>query len=358
MKILLLNLVNNITGFKTGVQGETIYTKLMLEKSGCETVLVSNKDTEHTISFETFNEKYPDPNYFDKIVFHPGSYNFFGGVENQTLTSNFKILAKYSKPLYVLQADAKLVFSQLWNSIKNRGWGYKEEDVWLNNPIRIISQSRKIDEVKEIYRKQTDLNIEWIKHYPIDQYMAIALKEKDFTTNIEDKEFDLVYGGSFRGGSRKEKMVKYFTGDINENYKVELFGTIKEKQLEKFTENKLPSIGKKITVGEVPIKQSKSFSTIILGEKYYSDAMFTPRVWESMLSDAVVLIDEEFDPKHILMPNIQEVYVNSQEEVKQLLNKIKTDEEYRLNILKEQKQSVNSLVNTNEYLEGFKKIIL
>lgn len=357
MKILLLNIANNVTDFKTVASGETIYIKKILEQAENEVTIVSNKNGEHTISFEDLE---PIAN-FDRVIIIPGALNFFGGVESPTIINNYKLLAKWEKEIFVLQTDARLPFKQLWPSIEKRDWGYKEEDVWINSPIKVICQSRNIKEVESQYNKNknyVDFNNISFKHFPIDRYAALnaydfLIKNKYEETTYEN---DFAYYGSFRGGNRAEKMVKYLTGRVVERFKVHVFGTLKEKQLAKLTDRKLPTFGKKVPMNKTIEEISKSKATIILGEKFYNDAMFTVRVWETMASNSCVLIDEEFDPKHLLFPNDNRRYISQTNDLIVALDNLTKDEEILKEMLDEQHERFLDLIDFNQYTSDFNKL--
>lgn len=355
MKILLLNISNNVVAFNTVASGETVYLKKMLEKNdGVEVVIASNKGGEYTVPFEEIG----DVNNFDKVVILPGSLNFFGGVESPTIMNNYKLLAKWKgEAITVLQTDARLPFRQLWPAIEKRDWGYSKEDVWVSSKIHVVCQSKKVDEVKSQYNKK-DVEFKNIDftHFPIEQYAAIvaAEEQENLKDNIE-KEHDLVYYGSFRGGNRAEKMVDFLTGEVAEELNVHVFGTLKEKQLAKVTENKLPTFGKKIKMNETIKEVSKSFSTIIIGEKFYNDAMLTVRVWETLSSQSVVFIDDDFDSEHEIFPDNDFRYVKSG---KELTEKIKMlNDELIEKLLIEQKDTLNKLINKEKYITGLKSVL-
>lgn len=353
MKILLMNIANNVTNFKTTPSGETIYLKKTLEMMGHDATIVSNKNGEFTTSFEDIEEI----NQFDRVLVIPAALNFFGGVESPTIINNYKMLAKWKgNPILVFQTDARLPFRQLWPAIQNRGWGYEKEDVWINSKIRIVAQSRNEDEVLDQYKSDEFSGI-YAGHFPIDQYIAIAEMKK--ATKKVAKECDLIYGGSFRAGNRKEKMIEYLCGDVAHFFETKTFGTIKQSQLAKFTDQKLPEQDKKIPMTEVIDKISTANATIIIGEKFYNDAMYTLRVWECLLSDAVVLIDEVFDPEHRLMPNYDFVYVNNREDVINALKIIQNpDKAQQINKLKSyQKDRVKFFVDEEKYKNDLQQIL-
>lgn len=359
MKILLLNIANNVTDFKTVASGETIYIKEVLKQAENEVIIASNKNGEHTTSFDDLEQI----TNFDKVIVIPGALNFFGGVESPTIINNYKLLAQWEKEIFVLQTDARLPFKQLWPSIEKRGWGYKEEDVWVNSPIKVICQSRNIEEVKSQYNKNKnyiDFNEIDFEHFPIERYAAMNaysfLINKELKNNVVPYENDFTYYGSFRGGNRAEKMVKYLTGYIAEKFKVHVFGTLKEKQLAKLTDGKLPTFGKKVPMNKTVEEISKSKATIILGEKFYNDAMFTVRVWETMASNSCVLIDEDFDPKHLLFPNESWRYIENDYYLVKVLTDLTKNDDLLNHAVKTQQKRFLELNDFGKYVSDFNQL--
>ena len=355
MKILLLNIANNITDFKTVASGETIYLKQMLEKSeGVVVTIASNKKGEYAVPFEEID----DINSFDKVVVLPGAINFFGGVESPTILKNYMLLAKYTGTINILQTDARLPFKQLWSSIEKRGWGYSKEDVWLNAPIKIIAQSRNLDEVKSQYNvKEIEFENITFEHFPIERYAGIIALQNPVEKVIE-KEHDLVYYGSFRAGNRAEKMDKYLCGNVVDNLDVHTFGTLKLKQLEKISEGPYPSIGKKIRMDMIREEVSKSTATLIIGEKFYNDAMNTVRVWETMGSDAVMFVDEDFDSQHLLFPNEEWRYVSEDIYLIEMIENFKNRDDLRRVAVINQNNRLRELIHPDVWLKQFKEILV
>lgn len=351
MEILLLNVANNITDFRTVSSGETVYLKQMLEQLGHGVTIASNKNGEYAVAFEEIE----DINNFDKVVVLPASLNFFGGVENPTIIKNYKLLAKYNGTINILQTDARLPFKQLWPAIEKRGWGYKKEEVWINAPIKVIAQSKNLNEVKTQYEKEIFNDIEFT-HFPIERYAGIVALMNPID-EVEEKEHDLVYYGSFRGGNRAAKMAEFLCGNIVEKLDVHVFGTIREKQLAKSSEGPFPSFGKKMKMNEIRQEVSKSFSTLIIGEKFYNNAMLTVRVWETLSSDAVVLIDNDFDSYHNLFPNSPWRYVEKEEDLIEVVKSLKDDENKRKLAIQEQKEVLEKMIDSSQWLRDFENIL-
>lgn len=325
MKIALLNLANNVSTFKTTPSGETIYLKKTLEEMGHEVDIISNKETEFAIPFEAVK----DINGYDRLLVQNGAINFFGGKESPTIMNNYRLMAQYKKTIYYLLTDLRLPFNQVWPAIEKRGWGYKKEDVWVTSKVKVISQGRNLDVAKAIHKKailDTDMEFDY---FPLDRY-KLYMSGAEFAEPTE-KECDLIYGGSFRGGSREGKMNEFL---FDTGLSVEFFGTAKETQFKskKYPWTQAPMFSGKIEMTEVSARNSTAYATIVMGDTSYNDNYMTLRVWETMASDAVMFIDHEFDTKHTIVPD-DRFYVRNKAELASMINQIKESPELRKELL-------------------------
>ncbi|MDP1183225.1 hypothetical protein, partial [Klebsiella pneumoniae] len=124
----------------------------------------------------------------------------------------------------------RLTFNQLWPAIEHRGWGYAKEDVWINSPVKIISQGYDLTTVEGVHKK-VDAELSF-KYFPLERYKIYGEGFK--ISEPAQKTSDLVYGGSFRGGAREEKMVKFL---FDQDFDVEFYGNAKAAQ---FKNKKFP----------------------------------------------------------------------------------------------------------------------
>lgn len=340
MKIALLNLSNNITNFKTVSSGETIYIKKMLEMIEHKVDIISKTSGDYTISFEEVE----NINWYDKIIVINGAINFFGGKENPVIINNYKLMAEFKKDIDYLLTDLRLPFKQLWNSIEKRDWGYTKEEVWVDSNIRIISQSHNVEMVKEMMPDYP------VVYFPLERY--ILLFPQEYIPPLI-KETDLIYGGSFRAGNRIKKMMRYF---FDTKYNVELFGNIKESQFNHMQYQNPPTFTGKVSMNEIIEKNSQAYATLIIGDNNYDGNMLTLRVWEALLSDAVILIDDDFDPEHKIMGE-DWFYVKNKVDVAIKIEYLKMRDKTRQNVISYQHNRIKDLFNENKYLERLDKII-
>lgn len=337
MKVAILNLANNVTDFKTTPSGETIYFKKTLEKLGWEVDIISKKFGEFTKSFQTVH----DPNIYDKLIVVNGAINFFGGTENEVIIKNYQIMAKYNKPIYYFLTDLRLPFKQLWPSIEKRDWGYKKEDVWVNAPIKVISQTFNLEVVKKLMPELEAV------YFPLERYKLLFPKP---IQSLNFKTVDLIYGGSFRAGNREQKMIDYL---FDTKYSVEFYGTAKADQF-KLPFRTAPLFSGKVNFEDVVEKNSSAYASIVIGDKLYNNNHITLRVWEIMMSDAVILIDNDFDPDRKIMGK-DWFYVNNKQEVFEKIEQIKQNQDY---IIKYQHERIKYLFDENQFLGNLKEVLI
>lgn len=343
MKLALLNLSNNITNYRTVSSGETISFGKVFEDMGYDVDIISKKAGEYTIAFEDVE----DINSYDKLVMVNGAINFFGGKENPIITKNYRLLAKWEKEIYYLFTDIRLPFKQLWPAIEKRGWGYKKDDVWVDNDIIIISQGSDLDKTKKAHK---DEDYEYV-YFPIEQYYLYLMGD-EYATPTE-KKHDLVYGGSYRSGAREDKMIEYLF-DITD-YDVNFFGNIREKQFKNATYFSAPTFDKKVKMDEVRDKISEGVATLIIGDKKYEDNFITLRVWETMTSDAIMLIDKDFDSEQKIMQDDFYYVENKQDIIDRL--KLLHDDEFRKKKLEQQHLRVDTHFDEETWLNKFKEVL-
>ena len=270
-------------------------------------------------------------NNYDKVLFYNTSINFYGNRKNPPLNKAYELMVSYERTIYYLLVDLEIPFKQFWTCVENRGWDIKKEDVFITSDIVIISQGSNLDRVKYVHRKVDEYITDYI-YFPLEQHI---LTNDPVILDINDNpEFDLIYGGSWRGGRRNKKMADYFG---QKNLKIKLFGNIPENKIE----NKDITFSKKVAPNKVLETNNDAMCTIVFGDKSYNDNMVTLRLWESLLSRTIVFIDNDFDrDKKLNFPEF--LYV---ENGKELADKIKILKENN-NIYKQIRESLDKYINS------------
>lgn len=345
MKIALLNLANNVTGYKTTPSGETLYMASALRDMGYEVDVISNKPSDDVVSFDQVT----DINSYNHLLVIGGAINFFGGKESPTIINNYKLMAQYKGTINYLLTDIRLTFNQLWPAISGRGWGYEKEEVWITSPVNIISQGYDLETIRKVHSKvEADLQY---RYFPLERYKIYS---KDFKiSEYTEKTSDLIYGGSFRGGAREEKMVNFLFDQFG--FDVEFYGNAKASQFKnkKFPWTEHPRFTGKIPMSDVQAKNDSGLTTLVIGDKLYNDNFITLRVWETMSSDAIMLIDEEFDSAHRIIGDSR-FYFRTKKELADKIQAIKDDPTLQFAMKKNQHARLAEVVaDKDEWQKAF-----
>lgn len=351
-KIGLINMTNSITGWTNAAGNEMMSLRRMMEAMGHEVEIISRKNIpeENIIEFAE-----ADINKYEKLMVVPGNINFFGGVPNDNILNAYELVAKFDGILNVILTDAKIGLQQLWPSIKNRfekeAWkdvDLTEEDVKLTQPVNVISLNSDFDWVRKKQISDT-LEIIDIHHHDFDKFALWLNMFKEFPK--VEKTCDLIYGGSFRSGMRLDKM-EDFLFNLGEDIKVETYGTLKEKQFKDEYEQK-PEFGKKVKGDQVINNNSRGLATVVLGEANVDNKMTTARVWESMLSQAVCFIDNDYDPDHKII-DTEFNYVYNKEDLIEKIKKLKEDPEFAEKVVRHQHEHMRKF-DYKSWLKEFDK---
>lgn len=353
MKIAILNLSNNIAKPSTVSSFETIAYAEMLRTLGSEVTIISRTVSDYTIAFNQVH----DINDYDRLIVVNGAINFFGGVENPVIIENYKLMAKYKSTIYYMFTDFRLAFKQLWPAIEKRGWGHTREDVWVDAPFVILSQGRDLAKTLDAHAK-SDMNIKTAVYAPLERYKLESPDVENMLVKMVDTpDSQLVYGGSFRSGKRVKDLIEYF---FNTSYDAELFGTIKFKQFKLDETGEEPTFTGKVKPQEMISKLSTGVCTLILGDAEYLDNFVTLRVWEAAMSGSIVLIDEKFDPQHLIFPDSidQFRYVNNSDDVAEVLEHIRVTAGLRQVLVDRQHVQIMDAHNAKHLHKSLDKIII
>ena len=288
----------------------------------------------------TLNE-ISDINDFDYVFLYNYNINFYGGIENSFIINCIHLLSKYKKDIYYLLVDMGIFFKQLGSAILNKPWdsvkNLEEKDITLNN-IVYISQGYDLDLINTLKQGKGVISNS-TKYYPL-QVMSLFNKDIKFDDYSFNRDYDLYYGGSFRSGRRESQFIDYF---FNKNINAALFGSISENDFKDYT-GKYPIFNGKVKQNLIIDENKKGLATIILSEKNYNNNMITLRLYESLLADMVVFIDNKFDSKHIIFkdPELKEFnYVKSGKELEEKILKLKNDRDFLYNIIMKQRKEFN-----------------
>lgn len=327
----------NLTGspIKAGINSnsnEIINICMQIDSvANCEIINTYDGDVE----FNSVYVENADPNKYDAMLVMNSHANFFGGVKNEGVLQLYQFLAKIKCPIFYLFNDTNLPFTQLWGQIKGRTWNtLTEDDVKIDVPFYVISQFNNLDKfIKDKTEKQ--IPIQDIRVIDFGVWLLQDYKTK-YVNNLG--EYDFIYGGSFRGGRREAKFKDFF---YNRAVNTAIYGSMKAKQFKTTTESDIePNWLGRVNSTEVINTNAKGFSTIIVGEKNYNNNIETIRLYEAMLANCIVFIDNDFDSEHKILNNDFQ-YIKSGDEIDSKIKYLKQHPEY-----------VRELIdNQNKYLE-------
>lgn len=243
----------------------------------------------------------------DKILVMNYFVNFYGGENRPELIENVKWLAKQQN-IYYIFLDYKIPLKQLFPIVSKKKFfedlNLKEEEVFYTP--KIISQFRDIEKVK------LKNKVEEVRYLPLANHNLV----KEEVENIG--EYDLVYLGSYRAGSRHKKMLDYF---FNRDLKI-----LTTLPLDKFEYEKAPEVTNKISPEKILETNAKGLCTIILPETHYNDNVITLRILEGLLSNQIIFIDEKFDSKKTIFDD-DFLYVKNGDELEERIKLLKEDKE-------------------------------
>lgn len=296
MKICVTVLHGNITNLnKKSIGNNEALNIAKLLRKYFEVDFLTCKECDNCIHVD---ENY-DINQYDAMLVVNGSVNMFGGLEIETATTIYKLMHKFDKQVYYLLTDLLMPFVDYYKHISGKEFNiYQPNDFSLKNDLIIISQFSNKEYVRKIHK---GVNIKEIYYVPLALWYLSQYEEyqSENINTFNNHTTDLIYGGSFRAGNRLNKMVDYF---FNRNIDVKLYGNIKLSQFKK-DYGKAPEFEKKVEPWNVMRKNGEGLATIIIGDKNYNNNTITLRVIESLLSDCICFIDEDFDTNRKILEN-------------------------------------------------------
>lgn len=287
---------------------------------------------------------------YDALLVFNGNVNFFGGAEAPDQIMNYYHINKFKGKVIYVQTDGQLQLKQIWPSIDAKPWGvkWKKEDIWVQrDDIIYLSQARRPERVFSLCRKNGSVPVqkELIFHFPIEQ--AIMCNEEKIIVKQLGKQYDLIYGGSMRGGQRKKLLEKYYFGHTA----IEscLFGAVQSKMFS--TRDIRPTFLSKVDHHRFMEAMTRGRATCIIGDEWYFDNMHTLRIYETILADVVCFVSNEFDPHRTIFtdPELNEfLYVSSRKELCEKVLKLREDK-FRHEITSKQRASIN--FNRDSYID-------
>lgn len=324
--------------------------------------LYSNKTLENDIN--SYN--------YDALIVVNGNYNCFGGAEDSILLdlANYNAITKFNKKVFYCLCDPALTLTDIWKNVKSKPWAsnHNESDLRIDrDDIIYICQAYDTDVIKnKLNNQKTENKIKISKfiHYPFEKFPA--LYEANYMETAKEHSYDLLYGGTMRSGRRTKKMVKFYYG-YSDNINVEMFGKLKEDELnlvrdKYFPGNKAPKFGEPVNYADFCKKMNSSLAHIVIGDKLYEESNDVPqRTYESICAGVVTFIDADIDTaKRVYGSNDflkNFLYVKDHKDVEEKINKIKSDPDLHYTIVNQQLNCIFPNSGPKGYCEDFVKLI-
>lgn len=366
MKVAVIKLGSRISVSSTGTSGgtgETLSIIKILTTAGISvdayTKVIDKDKIPEDFYIYNIEDEYININNrdYDALVILNGNVNYFGGVDDPSQTLNYWIINNFKGKVFYVMCDCNLLLKQIWPSIEKKKWSsnYKKEDIYISREdIVYLSQARFVHKVKEKANKS--IKIKDVIYFPFEKFPLLTMDDYPFNENTS---YDLLYGGTFRGGRREDDMIKYYFGYNNE-YKIEMFGKI---DISNFTSTKIdglnyPQFGQSVSYDKFGNKMSEANATVIIGDPLYKSwGDLAQRIYESIRIGNVVLIDSAYDfQKKVFTDDELKMfcYVSSRDDVIDRLEKIK-DKNLRKHIVFLQRE--NTKIDVQEYCGSLRKII-
>ena len=340
MKIAVIKLGARITinnKSSSGGTGETINCIKLLINAGHTVDAYTNilkKDEFH----DDFNIIHIFDNFkninslnYDALIVLNGNANFFGGKEDLLSIYNYKIINQFEGNIYYFLCDPNLMLKQIWKSVYSKSWGkkYSKDELYITrNDLRLVTQCRNTQDTLFLANKNEEF-FNMCTYYPFEKFPLLTQPEYEISS-VKSKEYDILYGGTFRSGKREKDMINFFFG-YPEDIKVEMFGNI---ELKNFNENlikekRIPFFNKPVAYNNFGNKMSTSISTIAIGDVIYKKLDdLAQRIYESIQYGNIVFIDKSYDINmRVFKDNkLKEFcYVSDKNDVINRINQIKTN---------------------------------
>lgn len=301
----------------------------------CDVINTTDEETDKDLFNDTiFNNVRVDlanPDKYDAVLFMNSSPNFFGGTKNDDILNKYRFLAKCKCPIFYLFNDRALTFMQLWPAIQKREWNIDtEETIKIKSDIYLASQFTDVEECIRINNKYNN-----IKGGRFIDFGCWRLNNFESLIKENKHVYDLIYGGSFRSGRRKEKYEDYF---FDKDLNVAIYGTMKLSNFKDIENKKAPDawLGKVNCLKAID-ENSLGFATVIIGEKGFNNNIHTIRMYESILSNTITFIDNDLDSQHTIYRD-DYLYVHNGKELETKIKELKENKDLYNKCLNTQKQ--------------------
>lgn len=296
----------------------------------------------------------------DAIIVFNGNFNAYGGVEPKETIAIWKCINEFKGRVFYVQTDGQMHLSQIWDGFEKRGWSdhwSKEEIVITRDDIVYITQGKSMARMRKLIRSKNSINIkdENFIHFPVQE--AVLLRPPKF--KLERKiGWDLIYGGSYRNGNRRERMLKWFFG--HEDLKVLMFGNLSLQRFGGVTVFPVPEFEGAVPNSDFMHKMRTGLATVQIVDDWYENHWVTLRFYESLISGVIPFVDNIADRKQSLYyPDsvIRDfLYVQTRKELNDRINLIKR-EDCADEIMDECRDAIRKRWDKDVYIQKLKQTI-
>lgn len=313
----------------TGITGEALSIMKILKKSYDHVTAytkVLDKDIKNPdFDFQQINTDHLDE--YDHLFVINGNVNFFGGAEDPEQIMNYEVINKFKGKVFYILCDPALLLKQIWPSVEKKEWGSKYTEEQLNitrTDIECITQAYDVAKIKERSKKAVPFAA--VHYYPMERFPLMF----EGVPYNENPEWDLLYGGTFRGGRREKDMVNYYFG--LKGVKAQMFG-LKLKDFKKQGSLTPPEFGDPVDYRDFIKKMNTGMATVIIGDPSYIECSdLAQRIYECVQANVVCLIDSKYDPKKRVFKSDELnkfCHVNFKRDVEDRIAKLKADPSLR-----------------------------
>ena len=305
---------------------------------------------------------------YDALIVFNGNANFYGGQEARGDLMAYKFINKSKCPVFYFLTDWLLPLQQLWPNVEKKQVQYHWERQYTRDEIEVvrediimISQIYNMETLQAKYLDKRGINYADIIYFPlqdfiIHEYQPIAKVEQ------QDRWLDLIYGGTFRGGHRQDKMIEYYF-DYPQDINVQMFGNIKPDHFskKKTADMRFPDfISKKVKHREFFDRMQTSKATVTISDKLYEGSAISNRTNESIIGNVVSFIDRGYDPEmRIFSDDLLRKfnYVEKKSDVIARLKYLKDNPNAFDEIIKRQYEDATGKMSKEQYYKSFVNIV-
>ena len=339
----------------------------LLNVLGREQVDFISRKSKKEADMEYFKDTHDvDFNDYDEIYIYNASFNPFGGLFKSEALDTFEQLYDYNGDIYWFLVDPKMPAMDFSLFLKGRdkkgeyifgcdvakdnkrhidpeivdNW---REKVWkrmkvayggidYKKYVKLWNGSLK-DKAKGSFRELNE-DTEWFNFWIFEYYSVneeLELKLKNYEKSAD--AYDLVYFGNNRQNERNKVIKKFYDIPEFKKYCIGFDPGLENTDVEKYVKHE----------ELFRLLGENCLATLVVGDNLHNGNERTPRFFEAMLLDIVAFINLDFDPekRYVKDEFLRDfIYVSSKEELKERIEKIKTDPELYKRIVELERKEI------------------